>query len=217
MKYLIPLLVFFLLNCSSTNNTTSSPKKNLSNSVSDKSYNDLVTKAIDNPQNAPFGDIRISYSESSIYSPYSQLEEIQEMGKLLNANKNDQVIKLTQKYIQTYFAELDFHYYAMVAYKNLNNENGFNWHRFVLNQLVNSILKSGDGKSTKTAFVVIAVREEYSFMGLLGIDHSGQHLVNEKGHSYDMFDVKKNENYNENKVYFNIDIPLAALSKSLKR
>ena len=217
MKYLIPLLIFLFLNCSSTKESKPSEVKSPTNSGSGKSYNDLVKQAIDDPEKGSYSEIRISYSETAFYTPYKSPDGIQEMEKLLKANKNEEVIKLTQKHIHNHFAELDLHYYALVAYKNLNKEDGFNWHRFVLNRLINSILKSGDGKSTKTAFVVIAVREEYSFMGLTGIEQEGQHLVNEKGHSYDMFDVKKSEKYNHNKMYFNIDIPLAALSKSLGR
>jgi hypothetical protein len=216
-KFTLILILSFLFACSTTKDSQATQKKPTSNPLTGKPYIELVNKAIEDPENAPYYEIRISYSESAFYSPYKNPEDIEEMRKLFNANKNEEVVQITKKSIQKYFAELDFHYFSMAAYKKLNNENAYKWHKYVLYRLLDSIFDSGDGKSTKTAFTVITVREEYAFMGLVGIEHGSQHLINEDGHSYDMFEVKKSESYKANKVYFNIDISMASLSKIFKR
>ena len=54
MKYLIPLLIFLFLNCSSTKESKPSEVKSPTNSGSGKSYNDLVKQAIDDPEKGHF-------------------------------------------------------------------------------------------------------------------------------------------------------------------
>jgi hypothetical protein len=216
MKSILILCLILSFACSSTKDSQNTGLKKSEISTNGKSYPNLVSSAIVNPEKAAYNEIRMSYTKTSEYSPYRSPAVIEDMIKLLNANKNEEVIKLTKANIQNYFAELDFHYYAIAAYKNLKNENGYNWHRYVLNRLIDSIYDSGDGKSPKTAFVVIAVREEYSFMGLTGTENGSQSLIQQDGHSYDMFEVTKSETYKGKKIYFNIDIPFGALSKELR-
>lgn len=217
MKFFLYFLLVLNIVCSSTKENQTSPAKSSIKSVSEKSYSQLVNTAIQSADKGSYEDIRISYTDTKWYSPYSEPDPIKNMKGLLEEKKYKEVIQITQKNIYEYFAELELHYYSLIAYKELRDEDSFNWHRYVLNRLIDSILKSGDGKSTKSPFTVIAVREEYFFMGILGIEHKGQSLINVDGHAFDMFEVKKNQNFNSDKIYFNIDIPIAGLSKSLGR
>ena len=81
------------------------------------------------------------------------------------------------------------------------------FHKAVFLGLVRSILNSGDGKSLEKAWVVINVREEYVLLRVLGFRPSGQSLVNQNGHSYDVMKVKNAEDGTEQTIYFNVDIP----------
>ena len=82
--------------------------------------------------------------------------------------------------------------------------------------LLDSIRKSGDGKTSDAAFVVISTDEEYVLLNFLGLRATGQALINEKGHSYDKMtavDPKTNETV---VYYFNIDKRFNWLENSLK-
>ena len=82
--------------------------------------------------------------------------------------------------------------------------------------LIDSILKSGDGKSEESAFVVIQVAEEYSMLRVLGLRPSIQALIHAQGHSYDRFQTKSNDTGQEVVVFFNVDRPLALLGRELR-
>lgn len=216
-KFILIQGIILLANCSSSNTEKSSVVKENAGIENNKPYIELVKAALENPDSVNYTQIRMSYIETNQYNPYRAPEVIEEMGKLLKENKNEDVIKLTKKNILECFAEMDFHYYSLAAYKNLKNENAYNWHRHVLTKLIDSIFSSGDGTSTKKALVVIAVREEYTFMALVGVEYKSQHLISENGHSYDMFDTKKTQEFNSNRIYFNIDIPMSGLARMFKK
>ena len=54
---------------------------------------------------------------------------------------------------------------------------------------------------------MINVHEEYVVLRVLGFKPSGQSLVNQNGHAYDVMKVKSIENGTEQTFYFNVDIP----------
>jgi len=78
-------------------------------------------------------------------------------------------------------------------------------------------LKSGDGKSIESAYVVIATDEEYALFNVLGLRGVSQALVNDKDHNYDRMDAVDRKTNQTTTFYFNIDIPFKWLSKSLKK
>jgi hypothetical protein len=76
----------------------------------------------------------------------------------------------------------------------------------VFRGLIDSIRSSGDGKSPATAWVVISVDEEYAVLRALEFKPSGQSLLRQNGHSYDVMKAK-NDDGTEQTFYFNVDIP----------
>ena len=89
-------------------------------------------------------------------------------------------------------------------------------HQDVLQGIFDSILKSGDGKTPETAYVVIAISEEYALMAHLGFQVAGQSLLNDDaGHSYDLIQGINPETKATREVYFNIDAMMGALGEEL--
>ena len=72
--------------------------------------------------------------------------------------------------------------------------------------LIDSIRSSGDGKSPAKAWVVISVAEEYAVLQALGFKPSGQSLLHQNGHSFDVMKAKSDDG-TEQTFYFNVDIP----------
>jgi hypothetical protein len=70
--------------------------------------------------------------------------------------------------------------------------------------LMDSILASGNGATAQTAFVVIAVDEEYSAIAKLSLKSGRQRLLKNDGHRFDVLDVTDKDGRTST-LYFNID------------
>jgi hypothetical protein len=79
------------------------------------------------------------------------------------------------------------------------------------------VLESGDGKSPETAFVVIAVDEEYSVLKTASLTPVKQALVNPGGSAFDRFEVKLPESDQTATLFFNVDRPHGQLARTLQK
>ncbi|MBR0872799.1 DUF4919 domain-containing protein [Bradyrhizobium tropiciagri] len=79
-----------------------------------------------------------------------------------------------------------------------------------------SVLKSGDGKSPETAFVVISIDEEYSILRAQALLRVKQALVNHGGSAFDRIEAKKRDSDQLVTLYFNVDRPTAQLERMLQ-
>ena len=77
--------------------------------------------------------------------------------------------------------------------------------------LMASVAASGDGKSPETAYKVIAVDEEYTFLNHIGAKLKSQAL---KGGHYDEMAV--NWNGADTVIYFDAAIPMAVMKKQFE-
>lgn len=82
--------------------------------------------------------------------------------------------------------------------------------------LFSSVLKSGNGMSPETAFVVIAVDEEYSVLETASLTPVKQALVNHGGSVFDRFEVKLPDSDQTVTLFFNFDRPHAQLARTLR-
>ncbi|MGA7217772.1 MAG: hypothetical protein WBX38_05635 [Candidatus Sulfotelmatobacter sp.] len=107
------------------------------------------------------------------------------------------------------YASTVAHFDAMMACRALKNEDDAAKHEKVLNALLDSIAKDGDGKTSETSYLAVTTQEEYIFMVLrLNVKASEQSLVTQNGHSYDrlkVFDPKANTTQY---LWFNADIQM---------
>jgi hypothetical protein len=110
--------------------------------------------------------------------------------------------------LATNFLDARSHMICSISYRALGDTVKSAFHDAVARGLIRSILDSGDGKSFKTAFLVIAIPEEYILLEVLGLRSGEQVLIEHEGSSYDRLkavDVKTNDTLT---VYFNVDMPL---------
>ncbi|MFT5724596.1 MAG: hypothetical protein ACI9JN_001715 [Bacteroidia bacterium] len=83
---------------------------------------------------------------------------------------------------------------------------------------INAILMSGDGKTSKTAYVVVKVSDEYKLLKQLKLKSVRQSLISNEFGTFDLMSIKES-NKNKDKIkeiYFNIDKPFGALSNMFK-
>jgi len=125
----------------------------------------------------------------------------------LNAKEFAKAIEQADVVLANEYVNIDAHVVESAANRELGAMEKADFHRAVWHGLIDSILKSGDGKSPKTAWVVISVHEEYVVLQVLGFTLSQQSLLHQGGHSYDEMKAKNDQDGSEQTFYFNVDIP----------
>jgi hypothetical protein len=155
-----------------------------------------------------YARLRLSYMDSPEYKAAKDTSKAETaMTEALNKKDYPAALKHAEAVLESNYVNIDAHYVALVANREMGATDKSAFHRTVFGKLIDSILNSGDGKSPEKAWVVINVHEEYVLLRVLGFMPSQQSLMHKDGHSYDEMKVKKAEDGTEQTFYFNVDIP----------
>lgn len=181
-------------------------------------YEALLEKVKAGDPAVNFKDLRMAYTESQGYSPYGGDSEAgKSMFSALKDQDYDKALGYADTILKQKYVDIFAHLVSSLAYTELKNAERAKYHQAIVQGLTQSILKSGDGKSIETAYVVIATDEEYALFSVLGLRRVSQSLVKDKDHNYDRMDAVDKKTNHTSALYFNIDIPFNWLSKSLKK
>jgi hypothetical protein len=164
-----------------------------------------------------FTALRMAYTKTKDYNPYGDDRETRDKMHIAMGKKEYQkAVEHAEKLLSKNFVNIGAHRIAAIAHAELKNDAQSKLHAYVRDGLIQSIKKSGDGKSPNTAFVVIDTSEEYAVMDSLGVKPMRQSLIGEKGHKYDRQD---GEDAKDQRVtlYFNIDRPFQWLADTFKK
>jgi len=180
-------------------------------------YQTLLKNLQEGSRSIDFATLRLAYTETEDYNPYGQDDPIRSaMFAALKEKRNEDAITEAKKILNKNFVDLDSHYVCKVAYKRMNNNERYEFHDYVLQGLLSSILNSGDGKSPESALVVITTAEEYTVLGITGLRSKKQSLIHKNGRHYDRMEVMDPKTGDHFEIFFNIDIPFKWLNKRLK-
>src|SRR5574341_912926 len=206
---------------------TSTPEQVVSTSISNLTpttnndgqlYYSLLKKAKAFDKSVDFKALRLSYTETSDYNPYNETDNEQEaMFDAMRDKQYDKALKHAQSILNTNYVDIGAHIVSQTVYQEMNNSEQYNFHQFVVDGLIKSILNSGDGKSPETAYLVIDIKEEIFFLEILGFEMEGLTLLEKNNHFYHKIEVKKPETGETAVLYFNVDIPSNWLNKHIKR
>lgn len=184
----------------------------------DGDYGELLARAKRGDASVDFGALRLAYAESAQYHPYDDAVTRFKRAMLQAVREPHDcgaALGVAGKVLDRVFVDIDAHRAEDFCYRLEGDTASADFHRAIARGLLRSILRSGDGKSPATAYVVIAVDEEYSLIDALGDIAGDQALVKENDHQYDRISVKNAETGETGALYFNVDRPLAALAKEL--
>jgi hypothetical protein len=198
-KYSVFILIIFLF----TNIIVSARETN--------KYDTLLEKLKKFDKTVNFKELRIAYAGTGNYNPYNSDKNKDKMFSAYNSKKYDEVIKYGEMVLNKNYVDIDAHFLCSESYKKLNNNEKSEYHNFVTDGLINSILSSGDGKTPKTAFQVINLTEEEIILALIGLKQENQELIEDSGHGYDKITVSGNNVKGD--IYFNVDILLNWINK----
>ena len=167
---------------------------------------------------ADFLKLRMAFAETADYKPYDfERKTREEMTKALDKKEYGKAIELAEKVLKASYVDVKAHSVAYRSYRALGKADQAKFHRYVFDGLVQSILKSGDGKTSATAYVVISTDEEYAVLGELGIRLTLQALLMERGQSFDRIDGVEQKSRKRVTLYFNVTKPLSRLGEQLKK
>lgn len=154
-----------------------------------------------------YARLRLSYMDSPEYKQAKDTTDAEKaMWTALEAKDYATALKNAEKVLASEYVNIDAHFVAFAANQQLGANDQAQFHRAIFRGLIDSIRNSGDGQSTKTAWVVITVHEEYVMLRVLGMSPGSQSLLHQDGHSYDEMKVKDKDGA-DHTFYFNVDIP----------
>ena len=137
--------------------------------AAEPSYDDYVAQVKAGKLDIDFTAFRLAYAASPKYEPYGARIELGEMKKVFVAGDCPAAMARAREVLDANFVQIDAHMITAVCQKKAGNEEEAQREQAVFTGLLKSVLKSGDGKTPETAFVVIAIDEEYSLLGALSL------------------------------------------------
>lgn len=174
------------------------------------SYDELLAQARGGDAAADFTALRYAYADSQYYNPYnpheSELRTL--MSKAYGEKDYPEAIKQAQAILDNDFVNIDAHIISDLSLRRLDRPQEAKFHEQIVHGLIQSIAASGDGKTPETAFVVIAISEEYSLLMMRGLKRTKQTLRRTGEHRYDQMSVEDKSGGVED-IFFNIDRPAA--------
>ena len=134
----------------------------------------------------------------------------------LQSDDFDPALKSASEIQNHNMAEPEGHLLAMMAYQKTGREQDAAFEHGVVAACLQSILSSGDGKSSKTAYFVVNEGEEYFFLNIvMGVRMpSSQALIEQDGHSFDKLTIKDKDGKSQ-EIWFNIDTSMNAMKEAL--
>ena len=170
-------------------------------------YDTLLEKVKQKDPSVNFTELRHAFYESPNYNPYAPMMSYRPLNAAIAQKNYEEALKLAEGVFAKNFVEINAHIVAEIAYRETGNAEKAEFHKYMVEGLLNSIKASNDGKSKEKAFEVISINEEYGLIRSLGVRPINQALVEDKGHSYDVITVVDPQTNQQSQIFFNIDKP----------
>lgn len=181
-----------------------------------KSYAVLLQKVKSFDRTVDFRALRLSFTETPEYNPYLNDNTQDLMLRALREKRYKDALLAAQSILKYNYVDLDAHLACVIIYDKMKNSEQSNYHHFVLEGLLDSIYKSGDGSTPETAYVVIDVREEYSILDANRLERITYSTLKLGDHNYDKMEVRNIETGEKMVLFFNVDIPYGWLARNKK-
>jgi len=175
-------------------------------------YAALVERLRSGDQLVDVNELRVAAGEAGIES------DVDARGKLMTAARNRDFKKMAEAadaVLKSNYADLDGHFFAKIAAKELGKPEQAEFHHWVETGLLKSLRSSGDGRSAATAMKVISVEEEYFILRMMDQMLERQALSKCEGKPCDIMTTVDRESKQEHKWYFNIEIPMRRTAETL--
>jgi hypothetical protein len=172
-----------------------------------------ILDSVKNGLSNDFFSLRMAYIKTEKYDPYNiKIDELRDKIKLnIKEKKFKKALEIADRILEERYIDVKTHLYCSQIYRKLKDSVKSDYHHNIYNGLLKSIYFSGDGKSIKTAFIVIEVSEEYDLLNWLRLKLLRQSLIIKDGYSFDI--IKVIDENRETELFFNIDLALKRFSE----
>ena len=165
-------------------------------------YSEYVKQLENGKTDIDYVDFRHSFLDSKQFSKkstnYSDLKK-QVYTEIKNKNYKE-IIRLTKAMLSIDYTSMFAHKYLQQTFKILGDTINKNKYHDIEFGLLNSITKSGDGKTCETGWHVTQIEEEYFILNMIGANLQMQSISSSKKNTCDKMDVKTEEG--EVKTYY---------------
>jgi hypothetical protein len=182
-------------------------------------YRGLVQRLKSGDRTVDFTEFRMSFVNSPEYrGPDKEL--LDRAKAALDAHHYEELLSIAGRMLDENYADVRAHFDAYRAHKELGHKDEAAYHRFIYEGLLNSIEKSGDGKSHETAYVVISMNEVLLPVFRDQIKKETRfevYLIDEGAHHWCTFegvDARANQRF---VLFFNVDIPVNRIKDTLTK
>jgi len=149
--------------------------------------------------------LRVDAVIGFVGNPSEEFQDVKAGYAALSEGKFEDALKLARAVEGQNIADADAHYVAWRSLVGLGRDDDAATERKLLAALMNSIMKSGDGKSADTAWFAATIREEYLVMQMmLNVQFQSQHSQKIGDHFYDVVSAK-DQSGKEMVLWFNTD------------
>jgi len=183
----------------------------------DARYNDLVAKAERGDTGTDYTALRLAYADSSTYDPYGSRTRplFGDTWKALQAKDCKTVLEKSDALLKIDFTEIAVHTMRAECLDQSGDNDGSAREIAIARGLADSLFGSGDGKSVKTAYVVISLGEEHMVLARLDAHETEQALLNSDGKPFDRITAKNNTTGETTGVFFDVSALFRGLARTL--
>lgn len=150
-------------------------------------YDEIAAKVNSGDLNIDWQALRLNARVGEVYREYDPYDAAKRAQALFDNGKYEEALKIARETEQHNIADIEAHVTAWSCLNKLGRQREADKEWGILHALVQSILKSGDGKSAKKAWFAVGIREELVFMReVLRVQCKQQRSVKIDGRYYDM-------------------------------
>ena len=173
--------------------------------VAHAKYDELAAKVNGGDLNIDWQALRLAARVGEVYGDYDPYDSAKRAQASFEKGDYEGTLKIARETERHNVADGEAHVAAWSCLKQLGRQPEADKEWSILQALLQSILKSGDGKSAKTAWFVVGLREEFLILGAaLQAQTKEQHSVKQNGHYYSRIVVTDNSG-KDAVLWFNID------------
>ena len=184
--------------------------------VAHAKYDELAAKVRSGDLNVDWQEMRLAAEVGGVAGDYDLQDANQKGIKAFNDGKFEDSLKIAAEMIAHNIANGDGHFLALISLTHLGRSAEANKEHAMLDAFFGSIMRSGDGKTAKTAWFTVNVHEEYLVIRLLlHMNLKSQSLSSQNGHSYDVMTVTDDAG-KESTLWFNTDTDIEMMDNALK-
>jgi hypothetical protein len=181
--------------------------------VAHAKYDELAAKVNGGDLKIDWQALRLAARVGEVCGDYDPVEANKRAKTLYDGGDFEGALKVAREIEQHSIADGQAHLTAMNSLIVLGRKSEANKEQSTLRALLESITRSGDGKSPKTAWFAVGIQEEFIYMYALQVQYKEQHSMKQDGHWYDAVLVT-DKSGKDKVVWFNTDTDIALLDRA---